>query len=137
MKRLIIRNWIILLWRLEVPSSWQAGELLAKQSCEVLSLKFQSESARGVNSSSKACRLKTQDKLKFQLRPEPGKDQVPASQSDAGRPLLPSLLFYSGLQLTRPPQLGRATQVTDLVLIASTNSLPRHTQKLHLCLGTR
>ena len=44
MKRLIIRNWIILLWRLEVPSSWQAGDLLAKHSYEVLSLKFQSES---------------------------------------------------------------------------------------------
>lgn len=113
MKRLIIRNWIILLWRLEVPQPGKLENYWQSRGCEVLSLKFQSESARGVNSSSKACRLKTQDKLKFQLRPEPGKDQVPASQSDAGV-LLPSLLFYSGLQLTRPPQLGRATQVTDL-----------------------
>lgn len=56
MKRLIIRNWIILLWRLEVPSSWQAGDLLAKQSYEVLSLKFQSES-EGLRTRDQRCKF--------------------------------------------------------------------------------
>lgn len=56
MKRLIIRNWIILLWRLEVLSSWQAGDLLAKQSYEVLSLKFQSES-EGLRTRDQRCKF--------------------------------------------------------------------------------
>ena len=50
------RNWIILLWRLEVPSSWQAGDLLAKQSYEVLSLKFQSES-EGLRTRDQRCKF--------------------------------------------------------------------------------
>ena len=56
MKRLIIRNWIILLWRLEVPSSWQAGDLRAKESYEVLSLKFQSES-EGLRTRDQRCKF--------------------------------------------------------------------------------
>ena len=127
---------LIWLWRLRSPQiynqqTWVPGELMVYFQSKSKSLR--ARRAKGVSSSLRASRLKTQEEWIFPFESEGRKDQCPSSDNQAGGfPSYSTFVFCSGLQMIGwdPATLERATclSLPIQMLISSRN--------MATCLGT-